>query len=240
MIRTCFDKTVVIDTYECDGSTFLECYCRKKSFILQPEEEVRQAVLYYLLYHSKIDLTKFIIKVEHNSLDIAFYLKYDCPGFFPSLHPTVIFELKRDEINIDGCLPQLENYMSRFQCNTGVLTNSCDIILLNGACNRVAEKLNIINLENKINLLQLTTDEDISNFEKAKLGSLEAFIYLINKFGKTSKFTFLCKDYQIPITCFFFNILNEYILFDFCNTQSSKKQPKILKSNFLNLVSINE
>jgi hypothetical protein len=240
MNRKCFGLDVTLEVYERNGSNYIDCLCREKSLLLLPEEEVRQAVLFYLYYLAKIDLKKFYIKVEHNSLDIAFYFNYACTNFFPSQSPAIIFELKRDYTNIEECVLQLKNYLERFKCKNGVLTNSSEILFVQRGPEYKVRKIGIVELEEEVNQFTSDVDVDILNFKLANQGDLDAFLYLINKFGKTSKFTFTCTDYPIPITCFFFDVINDYVLFNFCNTESRRKQPKILKSSFIKLISIHE
>jgi len=238
--RICFGKKITLNVWESNGSNYIDCLVRERCIMLLPEEEIRQLVLTYIYRYSKIDIEKFLIKVEHNSLDIAFYLNYSQLSFSPSQCPHIIFEVKRAFTYLSDCSDQLENYMRRFKCQYGVLTNGNEILFVENRTSFKDIQVNIQQLEERINNIPLNVIEDKNNFELAQNGEVEAFLYLIRKFGKTSKFTFVSQEYPIPVTAFFFELISDRIFFNFCNVVSSRKQPKILKQNFLKLISITE
>jgi len=241
MLRNCFAHSINLETYPSDeGYFYSKCLIRGRTIVLTPEEEVRQSVLFYFLKYSSIDVKNFIIRVEHQNLDIAFYLKFPDENFQPSQNPIIIFELKRDETNIEEHQLQLITYMNRFNCDHGVLTDSNQIIYINRSNLNPIKFDSITELEKLIAQFPLYLEQDLQDFYQANNGNFSCFKKLAEKYGRSSKFMLLCKEYNSPIECFCFRIIDKYVLFDFCGIRSKRKQNKFTEENFVQLLSIKE
>lgn len=241
MIRKCFDTDIELNVLDIDNSSYINCYERGYAVYLTPEEEVRQSVLVYFYNHSKVDMNKFLAKVEFQSMDFVLYKKIPIPDFQPTQTPVIIFEFKRDYTNIGDFKYQIIGYMERFNCLTGVLTNSKDIIVVRqDNTDYISENCNISDLEVVIQNIEIDNDNDINDFSLAQKGDFNSFVNLTKKFGKTSKFMISCKEYSAPIPCFYFNIHDEFVFFDICGVYTKKKQHKFHKTSFLSLDKIYE
>jgi len=241
MIRKCFDTEIQLNVIEIDNSNYINCYERGNTVYLTPEEEVRQSVLIYFYKHSIVDMSKFHSKVEFQSMDLVLYKKIPIPDFQPTQTPIFIFEFKRDYTNITEYEYQLIGYMERFNCTSGALTNSKDIVIIqNVNSDFISINCNISELEVLFQNLEIDNDKDINDFVLAQGGDYNSFINLTKKYGRTSKFIVTCKEYPAPINCFFFNIYDEFVFFDICGVYTKKKQHKFHKSSFIRLDKIYE
>jgi len=237
MILNCFHKSIEIKDYVIDNVRYADCIIRNKKLVLFPEEEARQAFISYLLQYTNINTDNYTIKVEYKNLDIAIYNKYELENFQPSHSPVLIIELKRKDIDVLKFEYQLFDYLKLNFCDTGLLTNCHQIYVYSKSNNFERKSLKPIELSSLLSSNN-QLDEDIKYFKSAQTGDIESFLYLINRYGKTSKMTFQCSDYKVPIETFLLSHLNDYIFFDFCGFKSKRKRPRINKNNFIKLLSI--
>jgi hypothetical protein len=240
MIRRCFRYEVDLNVHKVDGYKFSKCLIRNKEVILTPEEEVRQSVLFYLIYYSSIDLKKFLIRVESQSLDIAFYLKQMNAQFQPYQYPKMIFELKRDQSNLPDYVNQLKNYMVRLKCNHGILTDSNEILYVSQQNGFLCKSSSITEVEQLLSSFDSNLEEDLQSFFLAQMGDYESLKLLVHKYGKTSKFTLLTKDFSPPIQCIYLRQKGEQVFYDISDHKAKKKQFVLDRNRFIKLLSINE
>lgn len=244
-LRQCFDTKVELSILESVNLTRINCYERRYVVHLTPEEEVRQSALIYFHNHSEVDMNKFLVKVEYQSMDLVLYQKIPIPDFRPTQTPVIIFEFKRDSTIISKYYHQIVEYMKRFNCSTGVLTNSKDIIVVKQDNNNyISKNCNISELNIVIQSIQTKMEMEINNdvrdFLLAQKGDFNAFVNLSEKYGKTSKFLISYKECSAPIHCFYINVHDEFVFFDICGIYTKKKQHKFHKTSFLSLNKIFE
>jgi len=237
MVIHCLDNPIEIDEYYVNNEIYIDCEIRKQKVILNPEEKVRQAFILNLFKFSNINSDNFTIKVEYKNLDIVIYKKHVNKDFQPAQNPILIIELKRQSINILNFKDQLLDYLKLYSCDYGILSNCKQLYLYS--------KINEDFIRNEISLCELEDllqydkfNNDISLFNSAINGNLNSFLKLIEKFGKTSKFTFQCSGYSVPIEVFWLSHSMDYIFYDHCGCKSRKKRPKIMKTSFIKLISI--
>ncbi len=231
----CFDKLIQISDYEIEGRRYIDCVIRKQRILLLPEEEVRQAILVYLIRYTNINEDNYIFKVEHNNLDIAVYYKNKLNNFQPVCSPILIIEVKRKNENLSNHEAQILKYLEINSCTHGLLTNSQKIFLYSVKNNFKKRHFEINSLNQYLEWYK--PDDDIDLFESAENGNIESFMFLIKKYGKTCKFNLVFTGYETPIDIFWVSQINDFIFFDFCGIYK-KKQPRINKNNFVRLISI--
>ena len=236
MIIECFDRKIEIEEYSVEGTIYTNCLVRNKEVILFPEEKIRQAFLLYLFSSISSYRKDFIIKCEYKTLDIAIYRKNGNEQFQPFNSPILIVELKRKSAYLINHENQLLNYLDIHFCDTGILCNCKDMYICSKENNFKRRKTNILAvtqlLRNKESAL------DLKLFESATKGDLDSFLELIQKYGRSNKFRFVCSGFNTPIEAFMLSLSSNYIIFDFCGLRSRNKQPRTDKRNFIRLISI--
>lgn len=223
------------------------CPVRENYFSLvnKPEELVRQSILNFLTQHCAEYYSEYSIKieVEHESMDIAIYLKIDDEVFNPEIVPLLIIETKRDDIVLDTdqneC--QISRYMELKKCHSGILFNGDSAFLYERQQKKqlsdFLEILEIIrkNTENQKKIF----DVHRQFFKKAEDGDFENFIELIKIYGSTSKTKFLYRKNKQLIQSIGINFFlkDNQILF---RNQGfyTKNRSSITKDEFDRLVSI--
>lgn len=244
MSRLCEELFKKIKIYEKNYSEYTKCLIREKEILVlgKPEEKVRQVLLYFLVYESGLFPTTIDIKVEYNYLDVALYKSINNQAFKPLQPPLMIVEVKREEENLLNHEAQIIRYLKEFRSEIGLLFNCNQIIgyikedsgftrsyltcitdippLILQSCNRV--------------------ESDISEFEKAKKGSVNSFICLVSKYGEraTNKISFKLKSMSVPIVGCFFNFADNRMYYDIYGKYSRKQKFFFEYQDFESLISI--
>src|SRR5688572_17620184 len=88
--------------YERGHLRYTRCLCRDTEVLLtgQPEELVRQALLYHLIRRSGLYPGTIDLRAEFNDLDIAVLKPPSDERFRPVPRPLVIVEVKRTEADL--------------------------------------------------------------------------------------------------------------------------------------------
>lgn len=236
MIIECFDKKIEIEEYSVDGTIYTNCLVRNKEVILFPEEKIRQAFLLYLFNSIRLHQNDFVVKCEHKTLDIAIYRKNSHNLFQPFNSPILIVELKRKSVDLIHYEDQLLDYLDMHFCDTGILCNCKNVYIYSEKNNFKRTKSNIVEVTKLLRSIE--SDVDLKLFEAATKGDLDSFLDLIQKYGRSNKFCFVCSGFNTPIEVFMLSHSSDFIFFDFCGLRSRKKQPRIDKRNFVKLISI--
>jgi len=238
MLKNFHGLEIELNEHTKNNSNFIFCYVRGTEILLIPEEEVRQTILKVVYEHLEIQTDLFISRVEFQNLDIAFYLKSPIPDFQPSQPPFLIIEVKRDFLPVLNFQQQLLDYLTINKCSQGLLMNSQYIYLFSKDLNFKPKQVNLKDISNIFNGTEFHLTADLQDFENAKFGDIDSFKRLTLKYGKTSKVTFLSAESPAPITAFWFEFKQDYILFDICGIKSTSKKHKIKANDFLKLLSI--
>jgi len=237
MILNCFDQPIEIYEYSVDNVIYTDCIIRKRKVVLYPEEQVRQALILYMLRFTSINTDNYIIKVEYKNLDIVIYQKYKIKEFQPALNPILIIELKSQHVDILSFEYQLINYLNLNSCDNGILANCKQMYLYSKVNNFIKKPITLYELDGFLPQNN-NIDKDIDIFESARNGDIDSFLKLVEKYGKSNTITFQCSTYKMPIDTFLVSHSMNYIFFDFCGIKSKRKQPKINKNDFVKLISI--
>jgi hypothetical protein len=113
------------------GSDVVYCPVRQRSYVLTPEERVRQALVWFLIDGAESSLAwrqRLRFEVEYCSLDVSAFHAGGAvePRFCPNI-PVAIFETKRVERESDDDAvteEQLKRYMIREHCRSGFIFNA--------------------------------------------------------------------------------------------------------------------
>ena len=182
--------------------------------------------------------------MEYNNLDIAIYKKIKLEYFRPFQYPIAIIEVKREEENLSDHENQLLGYLSEHRTSIGVLFNGSACLLFKKSSKEANfSRSNIRTIEDIPAILREALnqpDSDFLEFERARGGDTDSFVYLIKKYGKYAlhKFTFLLKDNCEPILGCFFSYDQDYIYYDLYGKYSSKKKFSFKYHAFDRLISI--
>ncbi len=244
MSRLCEELFRKIKIYEKNYSEYTKCLIREKEILVlgKPEEKVRQVLLYFLVHESGLFPNTIDIKVEYNYLDVALYKSIKNPDFKPLQPPLMIVEVKREEENLLNHETQILRYLKEFRSEMGLLFNCNQIIVYIKEDSGFTR--NYLGCITDIRSLILQScnrvKSDISEFEKAKKGSGDSFIYLVSKYGKraTHKILFKLKSMPVPIVGCFFNLADNKIYYDIYGKYSRKQKLFFEYQDFESLVSI--
>jgi len=131
-LKTISPQLIVKDE---DGSAKILCYKRNIYLRLNPEERVRQTLLWFLYngsIYSKIWSDKFLVSVERYDIDISISLNLNVKGF-EAITIFLIVETKEntqflfDNHDIEN---QLRKYVLRKNCGDCFLFNASSAIYL--------------------------------------------------------------------------------------------------------------
>jgi hypothetical protein len=187
-----------------DGYHFVTCLVRRRVLVLTPEERVRQALIWFLTVGGRraAGLSQHLrIGVEERSLDVAGYAAGEGidARFAPSV-TAVILETKRSEEEIANHVSQLEGYMRRERCSTGLLFNGRQAIwaTLNGDSTTSLFSLqpldDLHDLEERIYFAAETSSGFLKacrdQFVAAQSGNFDSLAQLVSVFGGDASLTF--------------------------------------------------
>lgn len=240
MIKKCHGLDIELECSLKTNTNCISCHVRNIEIPLTPEEEVRQAVLKAIFNHMNIDMQQFITRVEFQCLDIAFYYRYPITNFQPSQYPFLIIETKRDFTNLLNHVSQITKYLELNYCPIGLLLTSQVIFKLSKETNYDPIKIQFKDVCAIFCNKKFTVHEDVTDFQNAVNGDIDAFKRLTLKFSQNSRIKFLCYDYEAPITAFLFDFKQDHILFDICGAKARAKKHKIKLESFVKLISITE
>jgi hypothetical protein len=236
-----------IDIYEREYKQYTKCLCRGIEVLMsnEPEELVRQALLYYLLHESGLYPGKIAIKVEYKDLDVAIYGCVSDSDFQPFTPPSVIIEVKRTEADLLNHVGQLCAYLKEQSTNVGVLFNGRNILALENYMSETPLKCQLRSLDDLRALILRAVDcgQDESRtalFQRARGGDVDGFIDLIGIYGKRAlnQITFKLKTSPELIVGCFFRIDGQVINYEIYGKYSRKKKLKFHRDEFDKLLSV--
>jgi hypothetical protein len=128
------DITAPLAVEDGTGEQFVRCPVRQRPFRVTPEEGVRQALIWFLLEGSNraAALGEHLrFGVEERSLDVAGFFAGSVldERFRPSV-TVAILETKRPEEELADHAGQLQTYMQRDRCRSGLLFNGRQAVWL--------------------------------------------------------------------------------------------------------------
>ena len=248
MDQLCEEILQQLNFYKRNHTQYTKCLCREIELAIsnKPEEKIRQIFLYFLINESGLFPDLISLKVEFNNLDIAIYKNSKLGYFKPWRPPTAIIEVKREEEDLLNHEKQLLRYLDEQRSSVGILFNSSDLILFKKSDTEARfSKSHLKSVKDVPDVLREAlnrVDNDLLEFEKARNGDVNSFIYLIKKYGKYAlhKFTFVLKNNCNPITGCFFTYDQDCIYYDIYGKYSRKQKEKFrFKSHdFDKLISI--
>ena len=230
--------------YERDYLQYTKCLCREIELVVsgEPEELVRQVLLYFLLRESGLFPDSIEIRAEHRNLDVAIYKFQSAEEFRPLQPPLVIVEVKREEANLLEHEGQLFEYMKEHRTRTGVLFNGNEIVAYEKGQDTPAKcSLDSLNELRDLVQCQATRDEvDFCAFQRAQDGDIDSFIYLACKYGKYTlhQFTFTLKNSLTPVSGCCFRLHDQLVYYDVYGKYAPKKSFYFSRSDFGRLLSL--
>lgn len=232
-----------LNMYTKNNQKYTKCLVRTIEIALdgRPEELVRQMFLHYLIEESGLLSNKIHIKVESNNHDIEIYKREENHNFNPHQAPLIIVEVKKEDVILQNHYPQIQRYLTRACCNTGILYNYHELIFLKKRnkyfeINRLKDFKDVKKLILKESSI---IDCNLLIFEKAQNGDFESFASLINKYGKytTNTIVFKLKNQPLELKGYFFKVQGNKVYYDPCG-QFANKQQCFDSQGFEKLVSI--
>lgn len=232
-----------LNVYIKSNQKHTKCLIRKTEIAIagRPEELVRQLFIYYLISECELLANKIHIKVESNNHDLEIYKREENHNFKPHQAPLIIVEVKRVDVNLTNHHEQIQRYLTRACCNTGILYNYHKTLLFN----KKENSFQISHLKNFREVQQIILKEssiincNLLEFEKAQNGDFESFAYLVSKYGKytTNTIVFKLKNQPSEIKGYFFKLQGDKVYYDPCG-QFANRQQFFERQNFEKLVSI--
>ncbi|KJH70467.1 type I restriction enzyme HsdR N-terminal domain-containing protein [Aliterella atlantica] len=232
-----------LDIRSVNNQSYTKCLIRNLEIAIdsRPEELVRQLFIHYLTKESTLLQRKIEIKVESNNHDIEIYKLAENSNFKPYQSPTVIVEVKREDVNLQNHYAQIQRYLIKSNCKIGILYNYHKTILFlkkddDFETNQLA---NFREVEEILLKVSNIVNPNLLEFEKAQKGDFESFTYLISKYGKytTNTIVFKLKTQQPELKGYFFNVQGNRIYYDICG-QYSRNQQFFERQDFERLVAI--
>jgi hypothetical protein len=158
----------------------------------------------------------------------------------------MIIETKKRDVEITSHRQQLIDYMKQYKCNTGLISNTEDAILLEKDDDGNFSECNLF--ENDELILKIKTIQkkyiinnlDIQCFNNSIDGDIQSFIFLIKKYGRytTHKIQFKISEEEIIGYCFKIDEEKRRISYNRCGSGYSKKQSFFGYDEFTKLLSI--
>jgi hypothetical protein len=239
-----------LEFYERDYITYTKCLVRKREVNISghPEEEVRQCIFYFLIKELQdlLNDRKIKICVEENNLDISICQISEEENFQPNIPPCMIIETKRRDIEITLHKQQLIDYMKQHKCNTGLISNIEDAILLEkdddgnfSECKLLKTDELILKIK-KIQKKHIVNKLNIQYLNNSMNGDIQSFIFLIKEYGRytTHKIQFKIGEEEIIGYCFNIDKEKRRISYNRCGSGYSKKQSFFGYDEFTKLLSI--
>lgn len=223
-----------------DYSKYVYCLIRgyKISLNNEPEEFIRQCLLYYLVNLSNLYPNFIDIKVEFNNADIVIFPKLPS-GFQPYL-PLVVIETKT-YVNVAINKKQLNGYLEQFRCNIGFLFDGNSLVYI-----QKDQIKSIGNLEDFRTIIEdsvkiISYQNEYQLFKQTQIGDLEAFREIAEKY----QYADILFEYQasngdlIKQRGKFFKFTEKHILFRMSGNYTKEKQ-KVNLSQFKRVLSLIE
>lgn len=232
-----------LDIRSVNNQKYTRCLIRNLEIAIdsRPEKLVRQLFIHYLTKESTLLKGKLEIKVESNNHDIEIYKLEENHNFKPYQSPIVIVEVKREDVNLQNHYAQIQRYLTKSNCNIGILYNYHKTILFlkRGSDFETNHLVNFRELEKIILKASNTVNPNKLGFEKAQKGDFESFTYLVSKYGKytTNTIVFKLKTQQPELKGYFFNVQGNRVYYDLCG-QYSRRQQFFERQDFEKLVAI--
>ena len=242
LLETYSDLVAKLKVSERDHLRYTECLIRQLEILLtnEPEEEVRQAFLYFII-NNYPDILKSLVDIiiEHHDVDIAILKKPNDSNFNPTRTPLLLIEVKRNDVNLRDHQAQLTKYMTELRCSRGALFNFTEILIY--------EKTSITyelckvfdHLDTFIRYISSAASEedgDLEAFYMACNGNFDAFRHLTTKY-KYSRATFVIQEYAASIEGFIFSYNGDEVFYDRVGHYAKKKH-KFVSSHFIKLLSL--
>lgn len=189
---------------ESDTQGFVRCLVRGRLVCLTPEEHIRQALLWFLTQGgNRVAVLNQHLRfgVEERSLDVAGFAAGEAIGdrFAPYV-AAVIIETKRREEELSDHVGQLQDYMLRERCRSGLLFNGRQAtwLCLEGDFAQpewLLEPLtDLSEAEQRIELAATGTSAFVvdcrRSFAAARAGDFDSFLRLVTLFGADTGLTF--------------------------------------------------
>jgi hypothetical protein len=248
MDRLCREILGQLNIYERNYTQYTKCLCREIELIIsnKPEEKIRQILLYFLMNKSDLFPNLINLKVEYSNLDIAIYKKLESENFRPWQSPIAIIEVKREGESLLSHENQLRRYLEEQRSSLGILFNGKELVIITKSCKEACfSKDYLESIKDIPGILREALHQennDLSEFEKARNGDVNSFVYLIEKYGKYAlhKFTFVLKDSDNLIVgcCFKNDRVRDCITYDLYSRYSRKNRFSFKYHAFNKLISI--
>ncbi len=221
-------------------SKFLYCIIRENKILLnsEPEEFIRQCMLYYLVYLSKIYPNLIDIKVEFNNADIVIFPVL--PIDFKPYIPLLIVETKT-HTNVNSDKKQLIGYLQEFRCSVGFLFDGNSLLFFNGTQDRWLRNLEEFKEIILNELEKVSYADNYAIFKLSQLGSLDAFKQLSVEYGYAD----IVFEYEtlngdlFKQSGKFFKFTGTQILYSISGNYTKNKQ-KIELGQFIRVISLRE
>lgn len=232
-----------LDVRSVNNQRYTRCLVRNLEIAIdsRPEELVRQLFIHYLTKESTLLKGKIEIKVESNNHDIEIYKLEENHHFKPYQSPILIVEVKREDVNLQNHYAQIQRYLTKSNCNIGILYNYHKTILFLKRDNDFTNNqlASFREVEKTILNASKIVNPNLLEFEKAQKGDFESFTYLVSKYGKytTNTIVFKLKKQQIELKGYFFNVQGNRVHYDLCG-QYSRNQQFFERQDFEKLVAI--
>jgi hypothetical protein len=187
-----------------------------------------------------------IICVEENYLDISIYQISEEENFQPNVPPLMIIEIKRQDVEITPHKQQLIDYMKQHKCNTGLISNIEDAVLLEKSDDgnfsecKLFENNELISKIRTIQQKYTISNLDIRCFNNSVNGDIQSFVFLIKKYGNRAIHKIQFEIGKEEIVGYFFKVdeKRERISYNRCGSGYSKKQSFFEYAEFTKLLSI--
>ncbi|URD48490.1 type I restriction enzyme HsdR N-terminal domain-containing protein [Chroococcidiopsis sp. CCNUC1] len=246
MEQLCKEILGQLNIYERNHTHYTKCLGREIELIIsnKPEERIRQIFLYFLINKSGLFPNRINLKVEYNNLDIAIYKNFELEDFRPLQHPIAIIEVKREEESLLSHENQLRRYLDEQRSSLGILFNGKNLVLFKKAYKEAYfSKEDLKSIEDIPGILREALHQENNDrleFEKARDGDINSFVYLVKKYGKYTlhKFTFALKDSCDLIIGCCFRAEQDCISYDLYGNYSRKNRFSFKYHAFDKLISV--
>ena len=175
-----------------NGSTGVRCLKRDYLVRATPEEEVRQALLWFLSTGSTLAggwTGVMSVEVERQSVDVATFLAgAGRPAFRPPF-PVLAIETKRPGVDLSQCTDQIQRYMRLFEFRHGLLFNGEDAMWISRVGDawisaRLFDLAEVdARLADALTVASATATEHADAFEAARSGHFDALLHLARALG---------------------------------------------------------
>ncbi len=179
LLCSSFQNEIIV--LEKDYSKYLVCLVREHRISLnnEPEEYIRQCLLFYLLNLSNLYPELIDIQVEFRNADIVIF---PClPSDFKPELPVAIIETKV-ALNVESNIGQIKGYLSEFRCKTGFLFDGNKLIHIENDKVTNLSSLHDLKAIVEDKLSHISFEADYSTFLEAKSGSIDSFNILSKKY----------------------------------------------------------